>query len=87
MRIVVVEDEHNSREGLVRFIGKLDSSYEVIGEADNGAEGITVIERTKPDLVIADIKMPGMTGLEMLDTLRGKGCRHKTIIHERGFRV
>lgn len=80
MKIVVVEDENNSREGLVRLIGKLDSGYEVVGEADNGEEGIAIIERTKPDLVISDIQMPGMSGLEMLDSLRVKGFRHKMII-------
>ncbi|THF72956.1 response regulator [Cohnella fermenti] len=80
MRIVVVEDEHNAREGLVRIIGKLGSRYEVVGEADNGLDGIDVIDRTKPDLVITDIKMPGMSGLEMLGTLKNKGLRHKMII-------
>jgi len=80
MRIVVVEDEFNSREGLVRLIGKLEGGYEVVGEADNGEAGIAVIERVKPDVIIADIKMPFMTGLEMLEKLKLKGVRHKTII-------
>ncbi|PWW07237.1 YesN/AraC family two-component response regulator [Paenibacillus cellulosilyticus] len=80
MRIVVVEDEHNSREGLIRLIGRLDAGDEVVGEAMNGTDGMAVIEQMKPDLVITDINMPGMSGLEMLSQLRSKGFRHKMII-------
>lgn len=80
MRIVVVEDEVNTREGIIRLIRKLSDGYIVVGEADNGVDGIEVIEREKPDLVIADIKMPQITGIEMLERLKGKGCRHKTVI-------
>ncbi|MBD3919953.1 response regulator [Paenibacillus sp. PR3] len=80
MRIVVVEDEHNSREGLIRLIGKLDLGDAVVGEAANGIDGLAVIEQTKPDLVITDINMPGMSGLDMLSQLRSKGFRHKMII-------
>lgn len=80
MRIVVVEDEINAREGIVRLIGKLDGGYDVVGEADNGADGLAVIARTKPDLVITDIKMPGMSGLDMLAQLKADGHRHKMII-------
>jgi two-component system response regulator YesN len=80
MRIVVVEDEDNTREGLVRLIGKLNADYEVVGEADNGEDGLELIGRVRPDLVIADIKMPRMTGIEMLEKLKERGCAHKTII-------
>lgn len=80
VRIVVVEDEQNAREGLIRLVGKLGSDYEVVGEAESGMAGLAVIERTRPDLVITDIKMPGMSGLEMLGLLKDKGFRHKAII-------
>ncbi|MFC5468580.1 response regulator [Cohnella suwonensis] len=80
MRIVVVEDEDNTREGLVRLLRKIDGRYEVVGEADNGADGLEVIKRTLPDLVIADIKMPQLTGIEMLERLKVNGFRHKTVI-------
>ncbi len=80
MKIVVVEDEDNTREGIIRLIRKLSDKYIVVGEADNGVAGLEVIEREKPDLVIADIKMPQSTGIEMLERLKGKGCCHKTVI-------
>lgn len=80
MRIVVVEDEDNTRDGIVRLIRKIDSRYEVVGEADNGADGIEIIIRTDPDLVITDIKMPQLTGIEMLERLKESGFSHKTVI-------
>ncbi|MFF2088921.1 response regulator [Paenibacillus sp. NPDC058174] len=80
MKIVVIEDEDNTRSGIIRLIGKLGSAYEVIGEADNGLSGISLIEELRPDLVIADIKMPQATGIEMLQQLKERGHRHKTVI-------
>ncbi|RED64818.1 response regulator [Cohnella lupini] len=80
MRIVVVEDEDNTRDGIVRLIGRINSAYQVVGEADNGADGLALIESVHPDLVIADIKMPRMTGIEMLEKSKAQGQAHKTII-------
>jgi len=80
MRIAVVEDEHNAREGLIRLIGKMGAEFEVVGEAETGTQGLDLIQRAKPDLVITDIKMPEMSGLEMLGALKDKGLRHKAII-------
>ncbi|GGG83271.1 response regulator transcription factor [Paenibacillus radicis (ex Gao et al. 2016)] len=80
MKIVVIEDEDNTRSGIIKLIGKLGPDYEVIGEADNGLSGISLIEELRPDLVIADIKMPQATGIEMLQQLKERGHRHKTVI-------
>ncbi|MFC5529863.1 response regulator [Cohnella yongneupensis] len=80
MRIVVIEDEDNTRIGIINLIRKLSESYEVVGEADNGEDGMRLIERTRPDLVFADIKMPQLSGIEMLEALKSKGHRHKTVI-------
>lgn len=80
MRIVVVEDEANTREGIIKLIRKINVRYMVVGEADNGLDGIEIVRRTLPDLVIADIKMPKMTGIEMLEQLKECGIRHKTVI-------
>lgn len=80
MRIVIIEDEDNTRIGLMNLIRRIGGEYEVVGEADNGAEGIRLIEQTRPDLVFADIRMPQLDGIKMLETLKSKGHRHKTII-------
>ena len=66
MRIVVVEDEAPIREGLGSILAKLDDSYELAGKAKSGKEGLELVRKTKPDLVILDIRMPDMDGLTML---------------------
>ncbi|ANY70027.1 hypothetical protein BBD42_28640 [Paenibacillus sp. BIHB 4019] len=80
MKIIVVEDEANSREGIVRLIEKISPTYKIVAEAENGQEGYECIDRMRPDLVITDIKMPVMSGIEMLDKLKVKGHTHKTIV-------
>ncbi|WP_322924257.1 response regulator transcription factor [Paenibacillus campi] len=80
MRIVVVEDEPRTRNGIVQLIHKISSTYEVVGEAENGLVGLEMIERLRPDLVFMDIKMPLMTGMEMLERLNEQGITPKTVI-------
>jgi two-component system response regulator YesN len=80
MTIVVVEDESIPRDGLVQLISKLDASYRVVGQARNGREGKHVVEELTPDLVITDIKMPEMDGLEMIRCLRAEGCAATFVI-------
>ncbi|OCT11822.1 hypothetical protein A8709_28560 [Paenibacillus pectinilyticus] len=66
LRILVVDDELPIRQGLSFIISDLDPSYEIIGEAANGYEALLLIEETKPDLVITDIKMPKMDGVKLV---------------------
>lgn len=80
MRIVIVEDEYIIREGIAKTLIKINNKYEVVGQGKNGIEGLELIEATKPDLVITDIKMVKMDGLEMLTALRDMGIKVKTII-------
>ena len=63
MRIVIVEDEIKIREGMARLI-ESQTEHVVLGEAVNGEEGLEMILRFKPDLVITDIRMPKMGGLD-----------------------
>ena len=65
--ILCVEDEPQIRADLAEELA--DAGYEVL-EASNGAEGIRMIVERKPDLVISDISMPGMSGYELLTELR-----------------
>ena len=80
MRIVVVEDEMCIREGLVKLLERIDRSYIVVGQADNGKSGLELIKESKPDLVITDVQMPIMDGLEMLRCLQEKQPLPKVII-------
>ena len=76
-RIVVVEDEELVRQGIVHAVDWESVDCEVVGEAANGLAGLAVIREKRPDLVVADIKMPVMDGIELVRALReeGIGCR------------
>lgn len=62
-KIIIVEDEFRIRNGLSTLINKLDMGCKVIGEAENGFEGLKMISDMEPEVVITDIKMPKMDGL------------------------
>jgi two-component system, response regulator YesN len=80
VRIVVVEDELRIREGLARLISRIGGDYLVVGQASDGLEGERVVMETEPDLVITDVRMPDVDGLEMLERIRARGLRPKAIV-------
>lgn len=80
MRIIIVEDEIRIRKGLVNLIQKISKNYSVVGEADNGKKGIELVLQLQPDLIITDIQMPIMNGLEMLNYFYEQQIMPKTII-------
>lgn len=63
MRILVVDDEPLARERLIRLIND-SPDYEYCGEAANGEEAITQVQQAQPDVVLMDIRMPGIDGLQ-----------------------
>ncbi len=63
MQVLIVDDEQLARDRLVRMVSDLDG-HSVIGEAGNGVEAVELAGRDRPDIVLLDIRMPGMDGLE-----------------------
>ena len=70
MRIVIVEDEAPIREGMEKILQKLNPSYVLAGKAADGLEGLDVIRKEKPDVILMDIRMPVMDGLEACMRIR-----------------
>ena len=72
IRIVVVDDHTLFRRGLVGLLSEMEN-FQVVGEAANGREALSTLEGENPDIVLLDINMPGMGGVETLTALRKKG--------------
>jgi NarL family two-component system response regulator LiaR len=70
IRILVVDDHSVVRQGLKMFLG-LDPELEIIGEAENGAEAVKLAGELQPDVVLMDMLMPVMDGIEATKAIRG----------------
>ncbi|AKD56803.1 LytR/AlgR family response regulator transcription factor [Spirosoma radiotolerans] len=68
-KTILIDDESLAVSRLRRLLNKHRDSIDVIGEAANGAEGLTLIESLQPDLIFLDIEMPLLNGFEMLSRL------------------
>lgn len=68
--VMVVEDQYHFRKGLVRMIEQSEHKWNVVGEANNGKDALQLLDRHKPDLVLTDIRMPVMDGIEFVTHLR-----------------
>ncbi len=79
-RILIVEDEEMIRKGIILTVDWNALGCTVVGEAANGEEGLAAASRLQPDLIITDLKMPRMDGIEMLQKLREQGCDTAVII-------
>lgn len=79
-KIVIIDDERQVLKGMKRAIPWDELGAEWVGEAMNGEDGLEVIRRTLPDIVITDLYMPVMSGLDMMEQLRKEGFQGKIII-------
>jgi two-component system LytT family response regulator len=68
LKVLVVDDEPLAREGLRLHLSRQSIPCDVV-EAINGREAVSLIERERPELVLLDVQMPGMNGLEVVDTV------------------
>ena len=68
--VLVVEDERDQRRALIERVDWESAGFEVAGEAENGFEALELTETLEPDLIITDIRMPMMTGLELARRVR-----------------
>ncbi len=78
-RVLIIDDHPLFRRG-VRQLLALDESYDVVGEAASGQEGIELAKLHDPDLILLDLNMKGINGLETLRTLRDMGCEARIVM-------
>jgi DNA-binding NarL/FixJ family response regulator len=79
MKIAIIEDERLFRD-VLRKTCVTDLGHEVVGEAGTGTEALAIVAETVPDLLVLDIHLPDMDGLEVLRSLRSKRALIRTLV-------
>ncbi len=79
IRLVLVEDEALVRLGLRQLLG-FDERIEVVADAADGVTALATILREQPDVVLMDVRLPGMSGVEVLKAMRAQGLSTPTIL-------
>lgn len=79
IRVVLADDHVFVRDGIKSLLEN-EANIEVVGEATDGVEALKIVEATKPDLLILDIRMPNMTGIEVVEKLRSQNNSVKVVM-------
>jgi DNA-binding NarL/FixJ family response regulator len=69
IRLVVVDDHALFRAGLTSLLADMNE-FEIVGEASNGMEALDIIHDSQPDIVLLDVNMPGLSGVEVVEKIR-----------------
>ncbi|SET50127.1 response regulator [Paenibacillus sp. NFR01] len=79
-KLLLVEDEEDVREGIAQQIDWARHGFEIVDQAENGREAAEMIDRLQPDVVVTDIQMPFMNGLQLSEWIRSRHPNTKIII-------
>ena len=71
IRVLVADDHPLARSGMVRALAR-DPGIEIVGEADNGQAAVDMARALEPDVLVLDLRMPGLGGTVVLERLRGE---------------
>ena len=79
-RIILVDDEEEVRQSIIRKINWTEAGFQVVGDAENGEDAMEKVEALEPDLILTDIRMPYMDGLTLAEKVRQKYPSVKIVI-------
>ena len=79
IRIVLADDHHVVREGL-RVLLETEPDFSIVGEAADGLATVDLVERLKPDVLVADLMMPALSGLEVARQVRLRSSTTRVVI-------
>lgn len=80
IRVLIVDDHRVVREGLQAFLGEERDEIELVGEAEDGEEAVRAAEALRPNVILMDLVMPGVDGIETLRRLRERGVESRVLI-------
>lgn len=78
-KVIIIDDHPLMRRGIKQLI-ELDEDFTVVAEASNGNEGVTLALQHEPDLIVLDLNMKGLSGLDTLKALRHEGVDARLLI-------
>ncbi len=79
LRVIVADDDQNARDKMVRFIDQKKYGIDIVGAASDGAEACRMIQELQPDIVLIDIEMPVMSGLQVIDAVQQRCGRNSVV--------
>ncbi|WP_314186959.1 two-component system response regulator NarL [Aggregatibacter kilianii] len=79
LKVLIIDDHPLMRRGIKQLV-ELEEGFEVVGGAGNGSEGVDLALQTAPDLIILDLNMKGLSGLDTLKALRAEGVDARIVI-------
>lgn len=82
-RLVIADDNEGIRV-LLRVLVEVDGRIKVVGEAADGRQALELVRAERPDLLLLDLSMPVLDGLQVLDEIRAAGIELKTLVYS-GF--
>jgi two-component system, NarL family, invasion response regulator UvrY len=80
IRVVIADDEADIR-ALLRFVLEADGRFAVVGEAEDGAATLRVLAAQQPDIVVLDLMMPEVSGIEVLPDIRRRWPAARVVIY------
>lgn len=79
IRVIIADDHSMVRQGLKQIV-ELEEDLEVIAQASNGDEAVAMAQKYTPDVILMDINMPGMNGIQATNRLKEIGCESRIIV-------
>lgn len=73
--VVIVDDEQTVREGIRTLLTWESMGFTIVAESSDGEEGLNAVLRIQPDVVLVDVRMPGMSGIELISEARKRGYK------------
>ncbi|OCT15131.1 hypothetical protein A8709_13555 [Paenibacillus pectinilyticus] len=79
LKMIIADDEYNVRRGLAKVLSWESLGIEIVGEAEDGEEALEMCRQYQPEILLSDIRMPFIDGLQLTSKLKEEGCRARVI--------